>query len=130
MVTSWIPAHGKRLPAPANLRLSAGSPPPVGVSSLCGGYPTGRTTRPDGTPRTTASFRFLKDYLEISDSDLSKHMSALEAAGYVSSSKAGRGRGATTTYMMTRLGQKAYAAHRDALRALLDGPVAGPIQKG
>jgi DNA-binding MarR family transcriptional regulator len=70
----------------------------------------------------TASFRFLKDYLEISDSDLSKHMSALEAAGYVTSSKDGRGRGATTTYKMTRVGRKAYTAHRDALRALLDGP--------
>lgn len=57
-------------------------------------------------------------------------MSALEAAGYVSSSKDGRGRGATTTYKMSRAGQKAYAAHRDALRALLDGPVARPIEKG
>ncbi|MGC4940663.1 transcriptional regulator [Kribbella sp. DT2] len=72
---------------------------------------------------TTASFRFLKDFLEISDSDLSKHMSALEAAGYVSSTKDGRGRGATTTYKMTRAGQTAYNAHRDALRALLDGPL-------
>lgn len=69
----------------------------------------------------TASFRFLKDFLEIADSDLSKHMSALEAAGYVSSTKDGRGRGATTTYKLTRTGQKAYNAHRDALRALLDG---------
>ncbi|MEV6281979.1 transcriptional regulator [Kribbella sp. NPDC051770] len=71
----------------------------------------------------TASFRFLKDFLEVSDSDLSKHMSALEAAGYVSAAKDGRGRGATTTYKLTRAGQKAYAAHRDALRALLDGPL-------
>ncbi len=71
----------------------------------------------------TASFRFLKDFLEIADSDLSKHMSALEAAGYVSSAKDGRGRGATTTYKLTREGQAAYNAHRDALRALLDGPL-------
>ncbi|TWD78987.1 winged helix DNA-binding protein [Kribbella amoyensis] len=71
---------------------------------------------------TTASFRFLRNYLDISDSDLSKHMSALEAAGYVHSAKDGRGRGATTTFKLTRDGQKAYNAHRDALRALLDGP--------
>lgn len=71
---------------------------------------------------STASFRFLKDYLQIADSDLSKHMSALEAAGYVSTSKDGRGRGATTTYKLTREGRKAYTTHRDALRALLDGP--------
>ncbi|MGY4768083.1 transcriptional regulator [Kribbella sp. CWNU-51] len=71
---------------------------------------------------TTVTFRFLKDYLQVTDSDLSKHMSALEAAGYVATTKTGRGRGATTTYRMTKSGEHAYAAHRDALRALLDGP--------
>lgn len=71
---------------------------------------------------TQASFRFLKDNLQVSDSDLSKHMSALESAGYVTISKDGRGRGATTTYAMTKNGEKAYARHRTALRALLDGP--------
>lgn len=76
----------------------------------------------------TASFRFLKDYLQISDSDLSKHMSALEAAGYVSTTKNGHGRGATTTYAMTRHGRNAYTTHRDALRALLDGPSPGFMQ--
>jgi DNA-binding MarR family transcriptional regulator len=70
----------------------------------------------------TASFRFLKDYLEISDSDLSRHMSVLESAGYVRTTKDGHGRGATTTYAMTRLGRRAYAAHCAALRSLLDGP--------
>lgn len=68
---------------------------------------------------TTTSFRFLKDELGLSDSDLSKQMSALEAAGYVSSSKDGRGRGATTTYALTKAGTKAFGAHRKALRALL-----------
>jgi DNA-binding MarR family transcriptional regulator len=71
---------------------------------------------------TTVTFRFLKDYLEVTDSDLSKHMSALEAAGYVATTKSGHGRGATTTYRMTKAGSQAYVAHRDALRALLDGP--------
>jgi DNA-binding MarR family transcriptional regulator len=71
---------------------------------------------------TTVTFRFLKDYLQVADSDLSKHMSALEAAGYVATTKTGHGRGATTTYRMTKSGERAYAAHRDALRALLDGP--------
>ena len=71
---------------------------------------------------TTVTFRFLKDYLQVTDSDLSKHMSALEAAGYVATTKTGHGRGATTTYRMTKSGERAYAAHRDALRALLDGP--------
>jgi DNA-binding MarR family transcriptional regulator len=69
----------------------------------------------------SASFRFLRDELEISESDLSKQMSALEAAGYVSSSKDGRGRGASTTYAMTSEGRRAYQAHCAALRRLIDG---------
>lgn len=71
---------------------------------------------------STVTFRFLKDYLDVTDSDLSKHMSALENAGYVTTTKTGHGRGATTTYRMTKQGEQAYATHRDALRALLDGP--------
>jgi DNA-binding MarR family transcriptional regulator len=67
----------------------------------------------------TVSFRFLKDQLQLSESDLSKQMSALEAAGYVSSTKDGRGRGASTTFRMTRDGQHAYEAHCAALRALI-----------
>lgn len=69
----------------------------------------------------TVSFRFLKDHLELSESDLSKQMSTLETAGYVSSAKDGHGRGTSTTYRMTRAGQKAYESHCAALRALI-GP--------
>lgn len=42
----------------------------------------------DGT-----DFAFLREHLQLSDSDLSKHMSALQSAGYVTVSKSGRGRG-------------------------------------
>jgi DNA-binding MarR family transcriptional regulator len=78
----------------------------------------------------TVSFRFLREELAIGDSDLSKQMSTLEAAGYVKSSKNGHGRGASTTYRMTSAGRKAYDAHCAALRALIgsasaDEPVSG-----
>lgn len=69
----------------------------------------------------TTTFTFLKDHLGVSDSDLSKQMAALEQAGYVAVRKTGRGRGASTSYRLTRDGRRAYAAHRDALRAILDG---------
>ncbi|MEU7799804.1 transcriptional regulator [Micromonospora arborensis] len=69
----------------------------------------------------SVSFRFLKDHLQISESDLSKQMSALEAAGYVSPTKVGRGRGGSTTYRMTHAGQKAYDQHCSALLALIRG---------
>jgi DNA-binding MarR family transcriptional regulator len=68
----------------------------------------------------SASFRFLRDRLEISESDLSKQMSALETAGYVTSSKDGHGRGASTAYAMTEEGRRAYRAHCAALRKLID----------
>jgi DNA-binding MarR family transcriptional regulator len=68
---------------------------------------------------STASFQFLKDHLGLTDSDLSKQMSALEAAGYISATKNGRGRGGSTTYRLTRSGRAAYRGHRAALQALL-----------
>jgi DNA-binding MarR family transcriptional regulator len=69
----------------------------------------------------SASFRFLRDQLEISESDLSKQMSTLEETGYVSSAKSGHGRGTSTTYAMTKEGRRAYQAHCAALRKLIDG---------
>lgn len=68
---------------------------------------------------SSASFRFLKEHLELSDSDLSKQMSALENAGYVTATKDGRGRGASTTYTLTKTGRQAFTAHRRALQELL-----------
>ncbi|MGD9959978.1 transcriptional regulator [Nocardioides sp.] len=68
---------------------------------------------------TSSDFAFLRGHLEVSESDLSKQMSALEAAGYVTVSKLGRGRGGVTTYRITRSGAAAYRRHRAALRALL-----------
>lgn len=67
----------------------------------------------------SADFGFLRDHLALSDSDLSKQMSALQQAGYVCSTKAGRGRGSTTTFTITKDGRTAYRRHREALTALL-----------
>jgi hypothetical protein len=41
----------------------------------------------------SASFRFLRDQPEISESDLLKQMSTIETAGYVTMAKDGHGRG-------------------------------------
>jgi len=70
-----------------------------------------------------ADFAVLRDHLGVSESDLSKQMSALVTAGYVSVRKSGRGRGGVTTYQATRQGKQAYARHRAALEAILDGTV-------
>lgn len=69
---------------------------------------------------TSCDFPFLRDQLQLQDSDLSKHMTALHHAGYITVHKSGRGRGSTTTYAITTAGRAAYGRHRDTLRAFLD----------
>ena len=71
------------------------------------------------TASTSADFAFLRAHLGVSDSDLSKQAAALEASGYVSVIKSGRGRGAVTTFKATREGRRAYRRHRATLRDLL-----------
>jgi DNA-binding transcriptional ArsR family regulator len=68
---------------------------------------------------TSSDFAFLRQHLGVSDSDLSKQAAALEAAGYITITKSGRGRGAVTAYKATRAGRGAYRRHRAALRNLL-----------
>lgn len=67
----------------------------------------------------SADFGFLREHLGLSDSDLSKQMSALQQAGYVRATKTGRGRGSTTRFTITADGRAAYRTHREALTALL-----------
>lgn len=67
----------------------------------------------------SADFGFLREHLQVSDSDLSKQATALEQAGYLTVHKSGRGRGGTTSFKATRAGRRAYQQHRDTLRALL-----------
>jgi len=66
-----------------------------------------------------ADFAFVREHLQVSDSDLSKQMAALQQAGYVETTKTGRGRGATTTFRLTRAGRAAYRRHREVLQSLL-----------
>ena len=69
---------------------------------------------------TSSDFAFLREHLGVSDSDLSKQAAALEAAGYVTITKIGRGRGAVTAYKATKLGRRSYQHHRATLRSLMD----------
>lgn len=67
----------------------------------------------------TTDFAYLKAHLELSDSDLSKQMTALKNAGYVTIHKSGHGRSGQTRYAMTRTGREAYATYRAHLKSLL-----------
>lgn len=71
-------------------------------------------------------FAFLRQHLELSDSDLSKQMSALVDTGYATVKKTGRGRHRQTWYRITRSGRRALDDHVSALRALVDDAPSAP----
>jgi DNA-binding MarR family transcriptional regulator len=67
-----------------------------------------------------AEFATLRAALEVSDSVLSKHLSALAAAGYVHSRKGVRAGRRTTWIRLTSAGREALREHVAALRRLID----------
>ena len=67
-----------------------------------------------------AEFATLRAALEVSDSVLSKHVSALADAGYVSSRKGVRAGRRTTWIALTSAGRKALREHVAALRRLIE----------
>ena len=71
------------------------------------------------TAVTEAEFAVLRDRLDVSDSVLSKHLSALAEAGYVKVRK-GVHQGRRTTWVsLTTPGRRAVTAHVAVLRALI-----------
>ncbi len=68
-----------------------------------------------------ADFAFVRDHLELSDSALSKQLTTLEDAGYVTMQRnVNRGRRRVRVQLTAR-GRKALQSHAAALRTLLDG---------
>ena len=76
---------------------------------------------------SSTDFAFLREHLGVSDSDLSKQMSALERAGYVSVRKSSRGRGGVTSYQATSTGLVAYRRHVRALRDIVGDVPTPPL---
>jgi DNA-binding MarR family transcriptional regulator len=67
-----------------------------------------------------AEFAMLRAVLDVSDSVLSKHVSALANAGYLHSRKGVRAGRRTTWVGLTNAGRKALRDHVAALRRLID----------
>ena len=63
-------------------------------------------------------FGFVRDEVEVSDSMLSKQMSALEQAGYVKVHKSFIGKRARTWLSLTALGRRRFDRHLAALRSI------------
>ncbi|MEV7967074.1 transcriptional regulator [Sphaerisporangium sp. NPDC088356] len=66
-----------------------------------------------------AEFASVRDAAEVSDSVLSKHAAALEAAGYVVIRKGHVGKRPRTWLRLSGAGREAYAAHVAALQAIV-----------
>lgn len=71
------------------------------------------------TTVSQAEFVTVRDRLDVSDSVLSKHISALAAVGYVKSHKGTHAGRRTTWISLTSKGRSALSAHVAALRALI-----------
>jgi len=72
------------------------------------------------TAVSEAEFVTLRDALDVSDSVLSKHVSSLADAGYVTSRKGVHGGRRTTWIQLTKRGRLALGEHVAALRELID----------
>lgn len=70
-------------------------------------------------------FGTLRDLLESEDSPLSKSIAHLEASGYVKATKGYVGKRPRTWVEATPRGERAFARHLAALRAIAAGEVAG-----
>ncbi|WP_106399588.1 winged helix-turn-helix domain-containing protein [Actinocorallia populi] len=70
-----------------------------------------------------AEFSFVRDSLEISDSALSKHASALEAAGYVEIRKGHVGKRPRTWLKLTDPGRKAFKDYVETLQRIVRQPL-------
>ena len=67
----------------------------------------------------TAEFKTLKELLELTDGNLSSHLTALEKAGYIQVKKQFIDRKPNTTYSVTKQGRKAFEDHLKVLEALI-----------
>jgi len=65
-----------------------------------------------------AEFGFVRDTVEVSAATLSKQVTVLESAGYLSIRKGSVGRRPRTWLALTRAGRKALAGYLDTLRAI------------
>ncbi len=68
-----------------------------------------------------ADFGFLKDTLDLTDGNLSRHLQVLEDAGFVRITKAFEGKRPRTWVEATKPGRAAFGAEVAALRELIAG---------
>ncbi len=73
-------------------------------------------------PGDRVTFPRLQELVGMTAGNLSTHLSKLEEAGYVTTTKAFRGRSPVTYVALTRVGRRAFETYTAALRHLLEAP--------
>lgn len=67
----------------------------------------------------SAEFTFMRDKINATDGNLSRHLRKLEDAEYISVEKVFEGRKPVSRYSLTKTGRKAFAIYIDHLENLL-----------
>src|SRR5688500_7384335 len=67
------------------------------------------------------SFNDLKQMLDVTDGNLASHLTNLEENGYIKVHKGFIGRKTNTTYSITKVGEKAFKEHLQALESMIRG---------
>lgn len=67
-------------------------------------------------------FAYIRDQLDLTDSDMSKQLKVLSDAGYVTSKRTGKAATRTSWFSITREGRRALSSHAAALQRLLQPP--------
>jgi len=65
-------------------------------------------------------FRALKKYLEVTDGNLSSHLSKLDSAGYVKILKSFEGKRPKTVIYITDVGRKAFGKYIEELKKFVE----------
>ena len=70
---------------------------------------------------SNVEFSFVRDHVEVTDSMLSKQMSALEEVGYIKVDKGHIGKRPRTWLSLTKEGRRTFERHMAALREIAQG---------
>ena len=65
------------------------------------------------------NFNDLKQLINVTDGNLASHIKSLEESGYVKVNKGFVGRKTNTTYIVTKMGEKAFQQHLQALEKMI-----------
>lgn len=67
----------------------------------------------------SVNFNDLKELINVTDGNLATHLKTLEENNYVKVTKGFIGRKTNTTYSITKLGEKAFKMHLEALEKMI-----------